>query len=58
MYTLKIITVSQLLGISVGFCHNDGKDQVCEEEMVVSSRRRYMLRSRQFLELERKRLLR
>jgi hypothetical protein len=48
-----------LLCISVGFCHREGKDQVCEEETGVNNRRRirrrHMLRSRQFMELERKR---
>jgi hypothetical protein len=48
-----------LLCISFGFCHCEGKDQVPEEEVEVSNRRRirrrHMLWSRQVLELESKR---
>jgi hypothetical protein len=53
-------TLPALLQISVGFCrHHEDKDQVCEDEMEVSNRKRnkrmHMFRSKQFLELERKR---
>jgi hypothetical protein len=55
----RVGTLPTLLLITpVGFCHHEGKDHVCEETMDVSNRRRIrrrdMLTSRQFLELERK----
>jgi hypothetical protein len=54
-----LLLIAVHICISVGFYNHEGKDQVCDEEMDISKRRRirkrHMHRYRQFLELERKR---